>query len=89
MNAQRAEALARATLANGLIQAAIHFPHVAEHMGLSTVQALDQALALAEEAISLAPDLPDGHCALARVLMCSELDEARGEARQVLEYVIS
>ncbi len=88
VSAQRAEALARATLANGLIQAAIHFPHVAEAMGLDEIAVLEQALALAEGAIALDPTLADGHCALARVLMCSELDEAREDAREVLEHAL-
>lgn len=86
--AQRAEALARATLANGLIQAAIHFPHVTQAMGLDESRALDQATALAEEAIALDPTLPDGHCALARVLLCSELEQAHRDARAVLEHAL-
>ena len=89
MTAERVEALARATLAHGFIQLAAHFPHELEALGLEPGEALRQAIRLAEEAIALAPDLPDGHAALGRVILCHDDATAVHDALEVLRHAIA
>ena len=84
MTPEQVKGLARATLSNALTQLAIHFPDDLEPLGLTVPQALEHALQLAEEAIGLAPSLPDGHTALGRLLLCHDDAEAvADEVRQL------
>jgi tetratricopeptide (TPR) repeat protein len=80
-------ALERATLAHALIQLAVHFPEALAAVELDVSQALSQAFYLAEEAILLAPELPDGHAALARALLCR--DDADEEAEEAARAALA
>ena len=66
------EALKRTTLANGLFQLALHFPARLETLGIDVARALEHALALTEEALELAPSLPEPHLMLGRLLLVHE-----------------
>lgn len=88
MTPAQVEGLVRATLAHALTQLAVHFPAEVEELGLTVPEALEHALNLAEEAISLAPDLPDGHTALGRLLLCHDHPEAFDDAIEVLDHAL-
>jgi tetratricopeptide (TPR) repeat protein len=88
VNREQLDGLAHATMAHGLIQLAIHFPDELEPLGLESAQALERALGLAERAIELAPELPDGHCALGRLLLCHDDVEAVHDAIEVLHHAL-
>ncbi len=89
MKIDQVESLARATLAHGFIQVVIHFPQLLEEIGIGAEETLQQALRLAEEAIALAPELPDGHTALGRLLLCHDSEEAAEDALEVLRHALS
>ncbi len=82
-------ALARSGLAHALIQLATHFPGELGAVDLDAEAALAQALALAEEAVAQAPELPDGHVALGRLLLCHDDPQAWADAREVLEHALA
>ena len=86
MTPQKTESLARSTLANALIQLAVHFPEDLEVLELTIPKALETALSLAEEAIRLAPDLPDGHTALGRLLLGHDDPHAVQDAVEVFTH---
>ncbi len=88
MNASQVDSLAHATMAHGLIQLAVHFPDELEPLELDVASALERALGLAERAIALAPELPDGHTALGRVLLCHDHDDAVTDAIEVLRHAL-
>ncbi len=77
-------ALCRAGTARALVQLATHFPRESAVASLESADALAQALVLAEEAVQLAPELPDGHSALALVLLCSDEPEAHEAADEAI-----
>ena len=89
MTPAHADALAKATLAHGFIQLAVHFPDELLPMGLTIPEALERALALAEAAIAAAPELPDGYVALGRLLLCHDDDEALTDAIDVLTHALA
>ena len=82
------DALAKATFAHGLIQLAVHFPDELGPLGLTIPEALERALTLAEEAVALAPELPDGYVALGRLLLCHDDAEALADAVEVLTHAL-
>jgi tetratricopeptide (TPR) repeat protein len=86
VNAAQIEALARATMAHALTQLAIHFPHELDGLGMTVPEALERALGLAEEAIAGAPEMPDGHTALGRLLLCHDGPDAVDDALDVLRH---
>ncbi len=86
---KEALALARAVLSQALVQLATHFPLALDEAEITPQQALEHALVLAEEAILLAPELPDGHAALARVLACHDDYEALDDAALCIERALS
>lgn len=88
MTPQEIESLARATLASSLIQLALHFPDELAALSLNAPSALGQALQLAEEAIALAPHLPDGHATLARLILCHDGTEAATDAESVARHAL-
>jgi len=77
-----------ATLAQRLIQLAVHFPSELELIGMSVPEVLTRALALAEAAIGGAPELADGHVALGRLLLCHDDREALADAIDVLTHAL-
>lgn len=85
---RRVDALARSTMANAVVQLAVHFPGGLSELGLDTTTAMAHALRLAEEAVGLAPDLPDAHCALGRVLLAHGDDAALDDAIEVFEEAL-
>ena len=89
MTPEHVDSLARATLAHGLIQLAVHFPRELESMSLSVPEALERALTLAEDAIGRAPELPDGYVALGRLLLCHDSADALDDAIEVLSHALS
>ncbi len=89
MTPEQVEGLVRATLAHALTQLAIHFPVEVSELGLTVPEALEHALNLAEEAIALAPEMPDGHTALGRLLLCHDHPEACDDAIEVLEHALA
>ena len=54
----------------------------------AVLQAIRVRHGLAEEAIGMAPDLPDGHTALGRALLCHDHPDAVQDAREVLEHAL-
>ncbi|OGR08688.1 MAG: hypothetical protein A2341_00645 [Deltaproteobacteria bacterium RIFOXYB12_FULL_58_9] len=88
MKSEEIDSLARATMAHGLLQLALHFPDLLDELNLTIVGALERALVLAEEAISQAPNLPDGYVALGRLLLCHDDPDALAEARDILEHAL-
>ncbi|MEK7704708.1 MAG: hypothetical protein AAB426_07080 [Myxococcota bacterium] len=88
MTPREIESLARATLGNALIQLAVHFPDELDVLGVDVPRALTQAIQLAEEAIALAPHLPDGHTTLARVILCHDDEEAARDAESVARHAL-
>lgn len=88
MQAHEVEALARATLAQGLIHMVVHFPDTLGELALSPETAMQQALRLAEESIQLAPQLPDGHAVLARIILCHDDPEALADAMEVVRHAL-
>jgi tetratricopeptide (TPR) repeat protein len=88
MTPAHVDALTKATLAHGLIQLAVHFPDALTPLALTIPEALERALALAEEAIAGAPDLPDGYVALGRLLLCHDDAEAVRDAIEVLSHAL-
>jgi tetratricopeptide (TPR) repeat protein len=83
------EAVARSILAHGFIQLAVHFPDGAKNIQLSADELLSEALQLSEEAIALAPHLPDGHTSLGRVMLCQDDDVADMDARERFEVALA
>jgi len=81
--------MARATLAHALIQLTVHFPEALEELGSSPRETLERAMRLAEQAIALAPDQPDGHAALGRLILCHDEPESIADAIEVLEHALS
>jgi hypothetical protein len=77
-------ALARAILGGALLQLCIHFPAALDTLDLEPPAALAHALCLAEEAIALAPQRPDGHALLARLILLRGDAEAWHVAQQAL-----
>ncbi len=80
------EALAKATLAHGLIQLVVHFPETLSEIALTPSEALERAWELAEQAVALKPTLADGHVALGRALLCHDGPEAIDDAIAVLNH---
>lgn len=79
----------QATLSQALVQLAVHFPDALLTHELRLEEALSQALLLAEDAILLAPHIPEGHVALGRVLLCHDDEEAAHDAHEALETALS
>jgi tetratricopeptide (TPR) repeat protein len=88
LTATEIECIGRATLAHAFVQLVLHFPASLADLELSPDEALQQAMRLAEEAIALSPHLPDGHCALGRVLLCHDDAEAVADAVAILQHAL-
>ncbi len=89
MDSDELESLARALLAQGLVQLSIHFPNALEQLGMNPGNALEHALCLSEEAIAQAPDLTDGHSALARTLLCHHDERALMDAEEIFQHALT
>lgn len=89
MDSDELEGLARALLAQGLVQLSIHFPAALEQLGMNPGNALEHALCLSEESIAQAPNLPDGHSALARTLLCHHDDRALEDAAEIFKHALA
>ncbi|MBI3178488.1 MAG: tetratricopeptide repeat protein, partial [Deltaproteobacteria bacterium] len=85
----RLASLVHSGLAHALIQLATHFPAELGALDLDAPTALEQALALAEQAIAYAPQLPDGHTALGRLLLCHDDPQAWTDAAEVLAHALA
>jgi len=83
------DALAHALLSQAIVQLAVHFPHVLTEMGVPVADALERAMSLAEKAIATAPELPDGHTALGRLLLTRDEPEALDDAIETLRRAVS
>lgn len=81
-------ALGRTILANGLLQLATHFPDGAEELDATPAGLLEHAFFLAESAVEAAPHLPDGHCALARLVLLHDGPEALEDAKTILDHAL-
>lgn len=88
MDRNQVQGFACATLAHALIQGAVHFPDLLKQIGLSPEDALSRAFVLAEQAIALAPEVPDGHAALGRCLLCHDDSDASEDAVALLEHAL-
>ena len=89
MGDEKLEGLARALLAQGLVQLSIHFPIALEKLGMNPGNALEHALLLSEESIAQAPNLADGHSALARTLLCHHDERALQDAEEIFHHALS
>lgn len=89
INSARIEALARTALANGLVQLVTHFPTCLQDLELEAEETLQQAWRLAEEALELAPTLPDPYVLLARLVLMHESPEALEDALDLTERALS
>ena len=83
------QARAQALLARTFTQLALHFPNELSEDELSIPNALEQAFYLAEAAANSEPDLPDGHAALARLLLIQTGSEALEDAISLFELALS
>ena len=81
--------LAQALLAQALVQAATCFPETLDDLDLRVEEVLSGAVALAEDSIAADPTMPDGHVALAQLILCHELSEAVQDAMEVLHHALA
>jgi len=79
--------LYQATLSRGLLQFASHFPEQCqEQLEMNIATIYEQAIAAAETAITLNPELPDGYVALARAVFSNDDPEAISDALTLAHY---
>ena len=89
MDKEELESLARALLSQGLVQLSVHFPGALDKLGMNPGNALEHALLLSEESIAQKPELPDGHSALARTLLCHHDERALADAKEIFEHALT